>query len=93
MSIAANKRAARLFRKVAKDLTDIANDPALGMPDIKEMYLADAKDHKQIATLCDQHSPAKACGEYLMMDTASQDYFFEYLNEEQATWLDNYLEC
>lgn len=92
MSIAGNKRAARLFRQVAKHLISTANT-VTGMPDIKEMMMADAKDHKRIATLYDQHFPEKACADYLMMDTCSQDYFFEYLDSAAAVWLDNYLEC
>ncbi len=57
------------------------------------MYLADAKDHRELAKWCDQHNSCEVTTRYEEMDTASQDYFFEFLTEEQAKWLDSYLEA
>jgi len=91
MSIRNDKRAARLFRLVAKELIDYSADEET-YGEEEDMYVDDAQDYKKLAAMCDQHDPEKAIDFYDGLDTASRDHFFDFLTSAQAEWLDGYLE-
>jgi len=91
MTMAQDKRAARLFRKVAKELIKYSADEET-YGEEADMYTGDAQDYKKLAAKCDVHDRDGAIDMYDKLDTASRDHFFDFLTDIQAEWLDSYLD-
>ena len=90
------RRSHTLLKEVCTMLKEEAHDyeQAIEGPDDEdhvEMLLSDATDYAELAELVKAKEIRKATDKYLSMDTASQDYLFDYLDSEESEKVDNEL--
>ena len=78
-----------MLKEEAEDYDQCTDGP--DDEDHVDMLRSDAADYAELAELLKAKEVKKATDKYLSLDTASQDYLFDYLDSEESEKVDNAL--
>ena len=86
-----SKRAIRHLNKMVKELDrETLEAEREGDEEMREMYAADCKDYAKIQRLLVDGHKAEAIHKYDHLDTASREYIFDYLNDDDAAYMNRF---
>lgn len=86
-----SKRAQRHIRTICRHLQEgLTQGEQDNDPDAEDMYHSDLMDWQVISRLMAEDNKNRALDKYDHLDTASREYIFEFLNDDDANYMNRF---
>lgn len=86
-----SKRAQRHIRTICRHLQEgLTQGEQDNDPDAEDMYHSDLMDWQVISRLMAEGNKNRALDKYDHLDTASREYIFEFLNDDDANYMNRF---